>query len=171
MTQERHEYARDRSRSAATYWALIITTCLVASCNGPLPFMSGGTLDGSVQPAPRLWELPDDFGVVQLETRPEEPYSVNIAYTQINGALYINAGDTETEWVKHMESDPRVRLRREGVIYVARAIRVTQDEEITRFGAAWTAESMFHRDPAELDVVWIYRLVPPAETGAIESTH
>ena len=134
---------------------------LTTGCNGPLPFLSGGALEGIAQPAPGSWALDDDFAVVQLETNPEEPYSVNIAYTQIDGALFINAGDTETRWVKHINANPMVRLRRGSTIYEARAERVTDPGQIGTFGDAWTSHSMFHRDPRKLDPVWIYRLVAP----------
>ena len=96
--------------------------------------------------------------MVQLETRPEDPYSVNIAYTLLEGRLYINAGDTETEWVKNMEVNPLVRLRISEALYALRAERVTDPGEISTFGKAWVSHSMFHRDPDELDEVWIYRL-------------
>ncbi len=131
----------------------------VTGCNGPLPFMSGGRLDGEIQPAPQRWALTKDFGVVQLETETEAPYSVNVAYTLVEGQLYINAGDTETQWVKNMNANPLVRLRDGGSIYELRAERVTDEAEISAFGKAWTSHSMFHRDPAELDEVWIYRLL------------
>lgn len=131
----------------------------IAGCNGPLPFMSGGPLQGDVQPVPQSWGFAEDFGVVQLETRPEDPYSVNIAYTLMEGRLYINAGDTETEWVKHMNSNPLVRLRDDGLLYELRAERVTDATEIAAFGKAWTSHSRFHRDPADLGEVWIYQLL------------
>jgi peptidoglycan/LPS O-acetylase OafA/YrhL len=51
----------------------------------------------------------EDFGVIQLATRSEDPYSVNIAYAQRAGRLYVYAGDTETQWVKNMETNPAVR--------------------------------------------------------------
>ncbi len=137
----------------------LFTLAAALGCNGPLPFMSGGVLAGEEVPVPPEWSSFESFGVVQLETRPEEPYSVNIAYTLMGGNLYINAGDTETEWVKHMESDPLVRLRMEGAIYPLRSLRVTDRDEIVEFGIIWTSLSVLHRDPAELDEVWIYRLV------------
>lgn len=132
---------------------------VATSCSGPLPFMSAGTLDGVAQPAPATWALDGDFAVVQLETRPDDPYSVNIAYTQINGSLYINAGDTETQWVTHISANPLVRLRVGETLYDLRAERVTDTAEIAMFGEAWTSHSMFHRDPRDLGEVWIYRLV------------
>ena len=131
----------------------------IASCNGPLPFMSGGRLDGEVKSVPQTWALDEDFAIVQLETRPEDPYSVNIAYTLMGGRLYINAGDTETQWVKNMNANPLVRLRDAGQIYELRAERVTDAAEISEFGKAWTSHSMLHRDPVDLEEVWIYRLL------------
>ncbi len=72
--------------------------------------------------------------------------------------MYLNAGDTETQWVKNMDADPAVRLRVEGTVYELLAERVTNTAEIERFAAAWTDQSTFRRDPTELEQVWIYRL-------------
>jgi hypothetical protein len=127
-------------------------------CNGPTLLMPGGKLDGTATPTPSDWAFVEDYGTVQLETRPEDPYSVNVAYTRIDGRLYINAGDTETQWVKNIADDPRVRLRLDGAIYDLVAERVGDAGEIAAFGAAWTSQSVFRRDPRELDRVWLYRL-------------
>ena len=56
-------------------------------------------------------------------------------------------------------ANPAVRLRMKGVLYDLRAERVTQAAEIAGFGQAWMDQSIFRRDPAGLDPVWIYRLV------------
>jgi hypothetical protein len=143
------------SRNAVSLAA--ISLLVFVGCSGPLPFLSGGELSGDEEPAPAEWMLESDYGFVQLETRPEDPYSVNVAYTQIDRRLYINAGDTQTEWVQHMEANPLVRLRISDSIYPLRAERVTDPAEITEFGKAWTSHSMFHRDPDQLEEVWIYR--------------
>ena len=42
----------------------------------------------------------------------------------------------------------------------SRAERVTDSAEIAAFGEAWTSQSVFRRDPRELDEVWLYRLAP-----------
>ncbi len=128
-------------------------------CNGPIGLLPGGELDGEARSAPTDWTFAGDYGTVQLETRPENPYSVNIAFTVLDGRLYINAGDTETQWVKNIASNPRVRLRMDGVLYDLRAERVMDADEIAAFAGAWTSQSMFRRDPTGLDEVWIYRLV------------
>ena len=128
-------------------------------CSGPVGLLPGGELDGEAKPAPADWVFAGDYGTVQLETRPEEPYSVNLAFTVLDGRLYINAGDTETRWVKNIASNSRVRLRMDGVLYDLRAERVIDVSEISAFAEAWTSQSMFRRDPSGLEEVWIYRLV------------
>jgi hypothetical protein len=138
--------------------ALLLGLALSA-CNGPLPFLSGGKLAGTSAPAPADWSSVPDSGTAQLETRPDDPYSVNLVYTVVAGRVYINAGDTETNWVKHIAANPDVRLRIDGTLYVLRAERVGDRAEIAAFGAAWTSQSMFRRDPAKLDPVFVYRLV------------
>ena len=137
----------------------LLLVLAVAGCNGPLMLLPGGELDGDVRPAPSDWAFAGDYGTAQLETRASEPYSVNLAYTIIDGTLYVNAGGTETQWVKNMTADPQVRLRIDGVLYDLRAERVSDADEIAAFAKAWTSQSMFRRDPAGLDEVWIYRLV------------
>lgn len=145
--------------SARSVLLLVVASGFAAGCNGPLPFMSGGALEGSLEAVPSVWALDEDFAVVQLETRPEDPYSVNVAYTQIDGRLYINAGDTKTHWVEHIAANPMVRLRIDGDLYDLRAERVTDPRELEAFARAWTSHSVLHRDPTELDEVWVYRLI------------
>jgi hypothetical protein len=138
-----------------TLLLLIVSTL---GCNGPFVLLPGGELEGEALTELPVWSS-GAYGTAQLETRPEAPYSVNVAYTILGDQLYINAGDTETQWVKNMAADPRVRLRVDGVLYQARAERVTDPVEIASFGEAWTNQSMFRRDPAELEQVWLYRFV------------
>ena len=128
-------------------------------CNGPFVVIPGGRLDGDAKPVPSDWSFAGDYGTIQLETSSEDPYSVNIAYTVIAGRIYINAGDTETQWVKNIATNPQVRMRMDGALYQLRAERVSDAVEIAAFGKAWTDQSTFRRDPTTLDEVWIYRLV------------
>ena len=129
----------------------------VSGCNGPFMLLPGGELDGEVKPSPSDWSFIEGYGMSELETRPEDPYSVNVAVTVIEGTLYINAGDTETEWVKNMEADPLVRLRIHGEVYELKAHRVTDDAEMQAFAVEWTKNS-WARDPTTLEEVWVYRL-------------
>ena len=88
-----------------------------SGCNGPFMLLPGGGLGGAVKPSPSDWSFVGEYETAQLETRPEDPYSVNIAVTVIEGSLYINAGDTETEWVKNIAANPPVRLRLDDMLY------------------------------------------------------
>jgi hypothetical protein len=141
--------------------ALLATVGLVAAlgCNGPFGLLPGGGLDGESAAVPEDWAFAGDYGTAQLETRPSDPYSVNVAFTVLDGALYVNAGDTETQWVKNMTADPQVRLRLDGSLYELRAERVNDPEQVRAFGKAWTDQSIFRRDPSDLEVVYLYRLV------------
>ena len=131
---------------------------IALACNGPLGLLPGGKLAGESRSTPSDWSGVAKSGTVQLETRPEDPYSVNISYRVLDGVLYINAGDTETEWVKNIAVNPDVVLRLDGSLYSLRAQRVSDPAEIARFGKEWTGQSMFLRDPANFDEVWVYRL-------------
>ena len=139
---------------------ILLLMSATAGCSGPTLLLPGGRLDGNIMPARSDWAFAGEYGTVQLETRSEDPYSVNIAFTVMDGQLYINAGGTETQWVKNIAANPLVRLRMDGVLYDLRAVRVTDSAEIAAFGEAWTSQSMFRRDPADLDEVWLYRLAP-----------
>ena len=134
---------------------------LVLACGGPVGLLPGGRLSGELEPAPGNWVFAGDYGYMELETRPADPYSVNLAYTVLDGVLYANAGDSETRWVKNIAADPQVRIRMGETLYSLRAERVTNAAELARFGRAWTGHGSFYRDPSELDVAYVFRLVAP----------
>ena len=139
--------------------SLFVALLAGVGCTGPFGLMSGGPLEGEVKPVPADWGFLGDAGPTQLETNAGEPYSVNLAYTILDGTVYLNAGDTETQWVKNMDQNPEVRMRLGEALYELRAERVTDRGEIERFAKAWTDQSFFRRDPAELEQVWVYRMV------------
>lgn len=149
-------------RNLATLFSIFALVLMIGTgCNGPLPFLGGGALSGEVAESPVSWsEWTRSDDVIQLETNPAEPYSVNIAYTIVGERLYVYAGDTKTRWVENMETDPNVRFRRQGVIYELRAERVLDDAERTTFAKVWAARGFFSRDPQTLEEVWLYRLGP-----------
>ena len=137
----------------------LVTLCLILSaCDGPMGFMAGGELRGTVAEPPETWQLASDGGFAELETRPNDPYSINLAYVQLNGELYIYAGDTRTNWVQHIEQDSRVRLKVGEMIYPVQAERVNDRAELVAFAAEWASRSMFQRDPMQFEEVWLYRL-------------
>ena len=140
-----------------------VTTLLclaLVACDGPIILMSGGELQGRSAVTPELWTFSEATGLAQLETRPEDPYSVNIAYVQLDGQLYVYAGDTKTRWVEHIDQNPLVRILIEESIYPVQAIRVTDADELAAFATQWSNRSMMQRDPMQFDEVWLYRLEP-----------
>lgn len=138
---------------------LVASTLLLTACDGPLPFMASGELSGNVVEAPATWQLAEDSGLAQLETNPEDPYSINLTYVQLDGRLYAYAGDTRTHWVKHIENNPLVRIRVGDTIYPAQAQRVNDEDELAKFAAVWVNLSAVQRDPHQFEEVWLYRLV------------
>lgn len=158
----RHREARRRrsARGSALRAIALPFLCVALACNGPLLVIPGGALEGELAPAPSDWSFAGESGTAQLETRPADPYSVNVAYTILAGQPYVNAGDTETQWVKNIAEDPSVRLRIDDALYELRAERVTEEGTVAAFAKAWTSQSMFRRDPTGLDRVFLYRLAP-----------
>ena len=84
---------------------------------------------------------------------------MNLAYTVLNGTLYVNAGGTRTQWVENLDAHPEVLLRIEDTLYELRAVRVQDEAEIAAFSQAWLSQSTFRRDPQGYDEVFVYRLV------------
>ena len=131
---------------------------ILAACNEPFILAAGAALEGPVAEVPSAWQLHKDSSIAQLETRPNDPYSINFTYVQLDGRLYAYAGDTRTNWVEHIEKSPFVRLRVEDKIYPAQAARVTNREELANFASVWSSLSVFQRDPLQFEEVWLYRL-------------
>jgi len=137
----------------------ILAWPLLAACNGPTFVTPGGALAGEVKPTPSDWEFATEFGTVQLETNPDDPYSVNISCVVMEGRLYAYAGESYTQWAENIEKNANVRYRMDGVVYELRAERVVGKEEIAAFGEAWTAKGAFLQDPTQFPEVWLFELV------------
>jgi hypothetical protein len=139
--------------------ALLLSTLAALACGSPIGVFPGGALDGPVKSAPASFEFARDAGTIQLESNPDDPYSVNIACAIVGDDLYISAGDNKSQWVENMEANPLVRLRIEGDVYELRATRVTERADLQAFADEWT-KNAWARDPMELDEVWVYQMQP-----------
>lgn len=133
---------------------------LCAGCGGPFLLLPGGALDGSTAPTPESWAFTDAVKTVQLETRPADPYSVNIWVIALDEQLYIHAGAHRATWVENLEEDPQVRLRVEDSIYELGAARVAEQAEFDRFSDAY--DRKYGRRPRNGDVTeaYLFRLTP-----------
>ena len=107
------------------------------ACGGPLVMIPGGELSGTVQATPSDWGFSDSVDDVQLETRPSDPYSVNVWGVGAGHRFLIAAGGgVESAWATNMIDDSRVRLRIGENIYEMKAM-LTNDEGVrTEFLAA-----------------------------------
>jgi hypothetical protein len=133
---------------------VLVLAASVAGCDGPFVILPGGALEGSTAAAPDSWSFTQEVGTVQLETRPDDPYSVNVWVIALGDDLYVHAGDNRTRWVENMERDPSVRLRIDASIYELLAARVEDQEEFDRFSDAY--EQKYGRRPGNENVAEAY---------------
>ena len=113
--------------------AAIVATTLVG-CGGPFFVFPGGELEGDlVNEPPQDWSFVDDR-FVDLETRPEDPYSVELNYIVKEGKLYIDPAEGRS-WLDHIRQNPRVRVRFGDKIYPLKAVLVGRPGELVGFDA------------------------------------
>ncbi|MBW2421907.1 MAG: nitroreductase family deazaflavin-dependent oxidoreductase [Deltaproteobacteria bacterium] len=129
---------------------------------GPIGPFPGGSLSGEVATSlPDDWSFSDEVENVQLETRPSEPYSVNVWGVGIGDRFYLASGrGGEAGWVRHIAEDPNVRLRVGGAIYELRAVRVSVDTDGDRFLEALKRKYDWEPSARERDRAWLFRLEP-----------
>ena len=139
----------------------LLASILVCGCScGPFLLLPGGKLDGPVKPTPASFAFAANAGTIQLETRPADPYSVNVEGAVVGDVLYVSAGDSKSRWVENIEADPLVRARVEGNVYELRARRVVDRAELQKFAVVWMSLGSWARDPMQFQEVWVYQLGP-----------
>ncbi len=115
---------------------LIVTLLTIAGCTDPFISIPGGELSGEPAAVPTSWPtLPD---VVQLEVRPDDPYSLNI--WAVNAGNHIYVATNEAKWVPYINEDARVRLKVDDTLYMLEAELVTEAAELEQISAAYTAK-------------------------------
>ncbi|HPG27472.1 MAG: nitroreductase family deazaflavin-dependent oxidoreductase [Spirochaetaceae bacterium] len=158
------------TRLAAVLWigksvAIVAVGALVAC--GPIGPIPGGALSGEAGPrAVADWSVAASEARAQLETRPDDPRSVNTWFVSVGPRLYVPTSmilgpkhPDGRSWVAHVAADPRVRIRLGDTVYERRAVRV---EDPAEYAAAREAlEAKYAIAPADRDpdrTIWIYRL-------------
>ena len=138
----------------------ILALALTTMACGPMGPIPGGRLSGEVAPsAPAEWSSSDSIKNVQLETRPSDPYSVNIWGVGIGDRFYVASGrGEENTWARYILEDPNVRLRVGEIIYELRALRVTDEESRTAFLEALQRKYEWEPDDDEAANAWLFRL-------------
>ncbi len=146
-------------------FACAASLLVFTSACGPIGPIPGGALSGPVYrgklPA---WDFVSEIDTIQLETRPEEPHSVNVWCAESEGRLYVPTSmisgvedPVKREWVRNVSEDPRVRVSIEGVIYELSAIKVEDPAEREAARAALVRK--YEVVPAErASHAWIFRM-------------
>jgi len=112
----------------------LAASLIATACSGPFYAIPGGELEGTLVSEPvRDWTFLDEKWV-HLETRPEDPYSVELNYFVREGRLFIDAAE-DRRWHEHIRADPRVRARFGEKIYPLRAVLAGRPGELEGFDA------------------------------------
>jgi hypothetical protein len=121
-------------RRPGARWATAYTLTLlaVAGCGGPFLVFPGGALSGEPVNEPVSdWSFVDDR-FIEIETRPEDPYSVQLNYVVKDGQLYIDPAEGRT-WFAYLRADPRLRVRVGNRVYPVMAVLVGEPGQLEGF--------------------------------------
>jgi hypothetical protein len=111
---------------------VLLAVTVSFGCGGPFLMIPGGELSGEVVTEPVTdWSFVTDT-FVDLETRPDDPYSVELNYIVRDGQLYIDPAEGR-RWLEYIREDPRVRVRFGGRIYLLEAVLVGRPGELEGF--------------------------------------
>jgi hypothetical protein len=147
--------------SIPAWWRSLVpiaTLIALVGC-GPMLLLPGGELEGSPAAAPGDWDFAELISTVQLETRPTDPYSVNVWAVGMGAALYLHAGANRSKWVENMQANPLVRVRVERRIFELTASRVTEQGEFARFADRYEEKYGNRPRNEKVDEIYLYRLV------------
>ena len=141
--------------------AALAASLLIAGCE-PMFVFAGGELAGTEQPVPSSWDFTDDFDTVQIETRPADPYSVNVWGVSANRHFYVAASDaSDAAWARAIEAEPRIRLRVGDDIYRLIAWRTEDPKELDDVTDAYVDKYGGNRERSFIQHAWVFRLVSP----------
>ena len=136
-----------------------VTAMLVAAGCEPTFVFAGGELAGTERPMPSDWAFTGDFGTVQIETRPTDPYSVNVWGVSANRSFYVAASDAgDAAWARAIEAEPQVRLRVGDDIYRLLAQRTEDPRELADVTDAYIDKYGGERERSFIRHAWVFRL-------------
>lgn len=131
-----------RLGAASRFVVLPVLWVVLSGCQGPFLTFPGGALEGPVGHT-ESFAFAADHRLLQLETRPDDPYSVILAVTVIEGDLYVDAAPAR-RWHRNLADDSHVRVRLGGTIYPATAVLVDDPAIAERFLGG---RSIYRLDP------------------------
>lgn len=140
----------------------LVTLASIGLACGPFGPIPGGRLSGEVVSAPvEDWSFASGVETIQLETRPDDPYSVNIWFVSQAARLWVGAGGGETSrWARNLIADPRVRLRIDGKLYERKAERVSDQAELDAVTVLYQTKYKSERASEEWRKAVLFRMDP-----------
>lgn len=138
---------------------LSFLVALLAGCAENIPFPSG-ELQGNLTALPADWTELAAAKVIELETKPTEPYSVKLWIVGHQNRLYVHAGANRAQWVENMEADPEVRLLIGEQLFELAAARVTTQAEFDEFANAYEEKYSARPRNENVNEAYLFRLDP-----------
>lgn len=156
---------------------LVVSLVLAASYaarRDPIFIIPGKQLTGEEQAYPSNWEFSRQHNFVNVEVRPDNPYSVTTTTFLLDGDLHIPAMQGSTkQWPQYVLVDSRVRIKIDDVIYPANATLVSQDAGNLVLGAATEKFLAAGRQaPALEDLpeeIWLFKISARGSTAPHQS--
>lgn len=136
----------------------VLLLSLLVACGDPVLILPGGALRGEPTPAPAEWSALAAVDTIQVEFRPQDPYSHNIWGVGLDQDLYIATGEDGTRWTPFVASDPNVRVRAGTELYDLTAVSVTDADERARVADAYAKKYELEADDNWVTTGLIYRL-------------
>lgn len=127
----------------------------LTACTDPFISIPGGQLSGSQAAAPVAWSSAPD--VIQLEVRPDDPYSINIWAVANEGNLYV--ATVEAQWASYIAQDGRVRVRADSTVFELEAQLVADDDELQKVAKTYTSKYEVDENDNWVSSAKVYRLV------------
>lgn len=135
---------------------LIVVATLLVGCGGPLAVIPGGKLSGQAQTPPLDWtDVPE---IIQLETRPSDPYSINIWSVGIGRDLYIGTSADGTTWSEFIDANSKVRVRIGSSLYELNTTSVNDPQERSDVVAAYVSKYDLDGEDNWVETGLIFRL-------------
>ncbi len=150
------------------YILTFIALMTIAGCSNPMGPFSGGRLSAPESATPFTnWSHIANVDTVFVETRPDDPYSVQTWCISVDEQLFIPTslilGDSDATartWVQNVESNGQVRVQIDDTVYPMQAMRITDKELHARVLSAFQAK--YAGELPEVDEhasrAWIYGL-------------
>lgn len=129
--------------------------------DGPLGPIPGGAFVGPVDPNPDP-EWTDMEEVIELEIRPEKPWSLSVWNVVIDGELYVpSARGAQRRWTSVALANPNIRVRTRDKIYEQRIEKVDDPALRRTIGEAVVARyGLDGSDEDDLESTWFFHVVP-----------